>query len=90
MILDWLFPYDVGMRHEAVKKIRVENSGLWFLQNHKFQAWISGESDNILYCPGLRTYGYSIQIADSIIAGAGKTFIMFITLNPGILANKAL
>lgn len=51
-ILEWIFTGPTGNKQQSVSQKRVEDSGEWFLKCPEFQNWVSGESSNLLYCPG--------------------------------------
>ena len=54
-ILEWLYPGSFAERHQYLKSQRVDNTGLWFIENTKFNEWVSGNDHPLLYCPGIGT-----------------------------------
>jgi hypothetical protein len=51
-VLDWLSPYCVSERHEAIREKRIEHTGQWFLNANQFQNWIKAEDPALLLCLG--------------------------------------
>jgi|SRR5579862_2939611 len=65
-ILNWLTPIDYGPQQSDYIRRRQAETGQWFLNSEKFQAWLK-TSKQTLFCPG--------------IPGAGKTIITAIVIN---------
>ncbi|KAL4879895.1 hypothetical protein BJY04DRAFT_219700 [Aspergillus karnatakaensis] len=69
-IREWLSVIDYEAIHTDVHRNYQEGTGIWFLDDRRFQAWISEEasqSSRMLYCPG--------------IPGAGKTTMVSMVVN---------
>jgi hypothetical protein len=54
-ILEWLYPGSFAERHQYLVSLRVENTGQWFVEDRKFNEWVSGSDRPLLYCPGIGT-----------------------------------
>jgi len=55
-LIDWICPGDFNAKHAAINAKRVEGSGKWFIHHEVYKNWVSGQSPNLLYCPGIGTY----------------------------------
>lgn len=73
-ILDWIFPEDFRSRHQDIVDKRAPESGTWFLQNDVYQNWVNGITSNLLCYQGIRKLLMK-TMANTAIAGAGKTFL---------------
>lgn len=54
-LLDWLSEETFSDKHRSYSEERVLGTGAWFVDRLEFTTWITRESAEILYCPGLGT-----------------------------------
>ena len=62
------------MRHEDIRRARVDGSGEWFLYSGEFQNWVGGIGSKLLICDGIRMIIFITLIG----AGAGKSVILLV------------
>jgi hypothetical protein len=53
-VLEWLSPGSFHVTHDALQAKRVRDTGIWFLQDPGFKAWVSGKTSPLLFCQGIR------------------------------------
>jgi len=52
-ILEWLSPKNrVFELHKDIRRPRTHDTGKWFLNGKKFQAWVEGDGPNFFFCYG--------------------------------------
>ena len=59
-VLNWIFSENFQIRHQAIVRDKVPNSGQWFLQHHLYQNWLNDKCASILCCQGIRKLCFSI------------------------------
>jgi hypothetical protein len=72
-ILEWLSPGNFDTRHAELQKVRVKNSGQWFLDSTQFTNWVNRIGPKCLLCKGIRMTHNPIML---MLAGAGKSVLL--------------
>jgi|SRR5277367_606984 len=73
-ILEWLSGDNFTAKHRHLQKMRVENSGKWFLDSENFTNWAYESKPYCLVCAGIRLL--LTQLGSNLTAGAGKSILM--------------
>lgn len=61
-LLEWICPTDYHEQHRDYIERRQTDTGEWFLQDPRFQAWLNSEGST-LFCPGIPGAGKTIMSA---------------------------
>jgi hypothetical protein len=64
-VLEWLSQGSFWQKHEEIQKLRIENSGDWFVNSSKFQEWVTSPHGGPLVCTGIRTFPFSSKLTES-------------------------
>jgi hypothetical protein len=52
--MDWLSIGTFSTSHEELQKMRVKDTGQWFLDSGEFKSWVNGTGPSCLLCLGGR------------------------------------
>lgn len=77
-VLKEIFSGELNDAHKDMNEKRVKNTGDWFTETEEFNSWIYGDTP-LLTCSGRRTW-QSHGMLTFCLAGAGKSFITFLSI----------
>jgi len=77
-VYQWLSAVIPSMNYHGALEVRMEDTGLWFLNGSRFKRW-KGAADDFLWICGTRMYSQHMQVVIdsefSVTAGTGKTVL---------------
>lgn len=53
--LDWIYPENVSLRHDEIRRLRQKNTGEWLLKSLQFKKLMERRDANFLWGYGIRT-----------------------------------
>jgi hypothetical protein len=60
-VYQWLSAVIPSMNYHGALEVRMEGTGLWFLNGSRFKRW-KAKADNFLWIGGTRMYPYHLRV----------------------------